>query len=341
MITDFFANDAECTQSVSHAQCDMRAEHGKFLGKSVGDLVRDFEKKKVMLSSCSGPLSHELVSRGGSIVMTAAGALGDSGFGNPRLVFHLDGEQRERYVGDEGTYEALRLSRSVFRRARRPVLSNSPWFIAMNHTVDNRELIPPMFPFGRNSDGLLGILLRACRPDAYIMYLPFGIRHIPPAPRMFSESDMRTYSPRVCDFMGHIAQMARLNPLMRSTADRVTALAAVYRSLGSLPIRDFEEATRSAWMSFADRYVLNLEDRLEQYAYKPEKWAADIEAYVGNLLEFLRSPAPLIPREHRSIGAAGDAESQLEAFRQSVRLFGEALDAWPTLREIVAQHPLI
>ena len=118
----------------------------------------------------------------------------------------MDGAERERYVEDPEAYAIHRLSRFAFRRAERLTVSSSPWLMTLRHAVDNRACIPPTFPFGRNSDGLLGVLIRACRPvPGYGMHLPFGVRHIPPSPRVFSESDLHDFSPRICDFMIHAA----------------------------------------------------------------------------------------------------------------------------------------
>ena len=171
---------AECS-AVAVRECSLLAEHGRYLGRSVGDIVRERGGAEVRLSSCSPAFSRDLAGGKGAVVVTSAGALGDSGFGNPRMVFHLDGERRERYVQDAETYAATRLSRQVFRRAERTTISGSPWLVTLNYAMDNRDFVPPSFPFGRNSDGLLGILLRFCRPDDCTVHLPFGVRHLPPS----------------------------------------------------------------------------------------------------------------------------------------------------------------
>jgi hypothetical protein len=128
---------------------------------------------------------------------------------------------------------------------------------------------------------------------------------------------------------------------MRSPADRVSTLATWYQALGNLSLQDFEEATRSFWMSFIDRYISNMEARLDQYGHSPGLWVADVERYIESLLEFLRTPAPILPREFRTPADAGSSGGQLESFRQSVRLYGEALAAWPTLREIARQQSFL
>ena len=258
------------------------------------------------------------------------------------MCFQLDGTERERYVENPDAYALHRLSRFAFRRAQRRVVASSPWLMTLNHAVDNRGYIPPTFPFGRNSDGLLGVLIRACRPSGYIMHLPFGVRHIPPAPRAFSESDLHDFAPRICDFMIHAADSARLNPVVRVPADRNAALAAHYRALGSLSQRAFDDASRAIWMTFAERYVSTMEMRLNQYDGSPAAWADDVERHVDRLLAFIRDPFPRVPQEIAdALPPTSSTAERLELFRHSVRLFGEALDAWPTLREIAAQHPLI
>jgi len=341
-VTDLFASDEQCSAAIPARDCRILGEHERFLGKGVADIAREVEDSGVLLSSCTSSFAHEIVSGDGAVVMTSAGAVGDSGFGNPRIIFHLDGSRRERYVQDTGAYEVLRLSRIVFRRAECPVITDSPWLVTLNHAVDNRGFVPPTFPFGRNSDGFLGVLLRACRPAAFIMHLPLGIRHIPAEPRTFSESDLHVFVPRICDFMIQAAQGARRGPLVRSTADRVTMLAAHFRAFGSLSSHDFDDATRSVWMSFADRYISNMEMRLNNYGHSPEPWATDVERHIESIIAFLRARGPIIPPEFTAAQlAATTVDEQRELFRRSVGLFGEALDAWPTLREIARQPSIM
>jgi hypothetical protein len=338
-VTDFFAGEEQCSAVVVHER-NLLSEHGQYLGRGVGDIVREREGADVRLSSCSPAFSRDLAGGKGSVVVSSAGALGDSGFRNPRMLFHLDGERRERYVEDAEAYAAIRLSRLVFRRAERPVITNSPWLLTLNYAMDNRELVPPTFPFGRNSDGLMGILLRFCRPDDCIVHLPFGVRHLPPEPRAFAEADMHAFVPRMCDFMIHAVEAALADPFVRAPAGRCAALAAHFRAFGRMSARDFEDATRSVWMRFADRYISNMEARLEAYAHSPEPWVTDVELHIESILEFLRIEAPLIPREFAAAMPGVHIDAQMKLLRESVGLFGDALDAWPTLRELAMKEPL-
>jgi hypothetical protein len=339
---DLSETDELCAAGVPVRERGVRAEHGKFLGRGIADILREFGGSEIILPSCTSSFALELTAGEAAVAVTSAGVVGDSGFGNPRICFQLDGAERERYVEDPEAYAMHRLSRFAFRRAERPTVTSSPWLMALNYAVDNRGSIPPTFPFGRNSDGLLGVLVRACRPSGYIMHLPFGIRHIPPSPRSFSESDLHDFVPRICDFMIYAVDSARLNPIVRVPADRSAALASHYRALGGLSARAFDDASRAVWMTFAERYVSSMEMRLNQYGHSPDAWADDVERHIDRILDFIRDPLPRVPSEiAAALGPSASASDQLELFRKSVRLFGEALDAWPTLREIVTQHPLI
>jgi hypothetical protein len=338
--SDFFTTGEECDAAVPAADRDLFSEHGKFLGKGISALIHDHAGSPVMLSKCTAGLSRDLVSAGGSVLVTSAGLFGDSALGNPRMLFHLDGEARARYVENEARYRDIRLTRIVFRRAERPVLTNSPWLTAVNHAVDNRGLIPPTFPFGRNEDGLLGVLLRACRPNGYVLHVPQAVRHAPPEPRAFSEVDLHSFTPRICDFMIYAAHTARLNPLVRSPSDRMQTLASFYRAFGALSLPDFADAVRAVWMSFADGYISNMESRLEQYGHSPKAWALDVEKHLESLVAFLRTPGPLLPREIAASPAATNDDESLRLFQSSVELFGKALSAWPALRDIAAEGAL-
>jgi hypothetical protein len=339
-VTDYLAT-AEHNTAPPVLEIAILCEHGRYLGRGVGDILRELRGEEVVLSACSSTFSRALAASEGEVVVTSAGALGDSGLGNPRLIFHLDGERRRRYVEDVDTYAAVRLSRNVFRRAERPTLTNSPGLVTLNYAVDNREFVPPFFPFGRNSDGLLGVILRFCRPADTTMHLPFAVRHIPPETRAFSEADLHAFIPRVCDFMIHAAEAARTGPWVRSRHDRVSAMAAHYRSFSSLSPHDFDDAVRSTWMTFADQYIANMETRLDEFGHSPGPWTSDVEQYLENMLDFLGRREPLIPQEFTTMNSSMTVDDQREHFRSSLGLFAEALEAWDTLREIAQEESLL
>jgi hypothetical protein len=333
-VSDLFEDDAGCLSAAPDRPVNMVDVHGAWVGRPIGDLIRE-RGSAVALDSCTASLSRDLCAVEGYVAITAAGALGDSGMANPRLLFHLDGPRRERYVEDESAYERLRRSRIVFRRAERAVVTNSPWLITMNHGVDNREPIPPTFPFGRNSDGLLGALLRTCHPAAHILHLPVAVRHLPPTPRPFTGSDISSFVPRICDFMMESIHAARPGAMVRSPADRIGILGRGLRALGDLPSGEFRDAVRTTWMSFADRYVSHLDARLQAYGRSPAPWGNDAEQYIENLLAFVRSDATAVPVEVAAYaGAAEEPGALLNRFRGFINLFGHALESWPILREV-------
>jgi hypothetical protein len=338
-VSDFFSGEDQHA-SLPAAGSGILALHGTYLGRGVGGMVRDLSSDAVVLSSCGSAFSRELAAEEAFVAVTSAGALGDSGLGNPRLIFHQEGERRARYVEDVAAYKAVRLSRSVFRRAERPTLTSSGGFVTMDCAIDNRGFIPPFFPFGRNSDGLLGVTLRFCRPSGLIMHLPQAIRHAPPGVRTFSEEDLHAFVPRMCDFLIHASGAARTGPFVTSTRERVAALASHLRSFSRLARSDFDDAVRLTWMSFGDRYISTMQGRLDEYGYSPEPWAADVQRHLESMLEFLGKSGPLLPREFPAAMPSSTIEEQRELFRSSIGLYAEALDAWETIREIALEESL-
>ena len=95
-------------------------------------------------------------------------------------------------------------------------------------------------------------------------------------------------------------------------------------------------------MTFAERYISSMEIRLNRYGRSPDSWADDVDQHVDRILDFVRDPLPRIPDEiAAAVQPSAPPGERLDLFRKSVGLFGEALDAWPTLRALVMEHPLI
>ncbi len=338
-LTDFYADDEACARIVGLPSIDLAAEHGRYLGRGVGEIVAG-ARSGVELTSLRSSFAQDLLVDQGEVILTETGVLGDSGLATPRVVFHLDGEQRARWIDEPEGYSLARLARHVHRRVERPTISSSRRLVGIGYALDNRGLVPPTFPFGRKCETFLGTMIRLCRPSSYFLQLPIALRR-QPAPRSFTEGDLHGYTAHVCDFMVEAAEACPVSRYSRSPEARLAGLAAHFRGIAELSLPHFAEAVRSIWMSSANRYVQSLLAQLDRRRYSPPEWAEDVVSHIESLLSFLEGPTPLVPIEFSpaSEGSRATGES-VEQFRSAVGLYGEALEAWPVLREC-ARDPAI
>jgi len=94
---------------------------------------------------------------------------------------------RDLLMDSPEAYARARFSRHFIRAARAWSVSGGEMLVAPQIALDNRLLIPPFLPSGRNCEGILAMVLRRTQPDAFIGHLPFAIVHDPgPLERLFA-----------------------------------------------------------------------------------------------------------------------------------------------------------
>jgi hypothetical protein len=98
---------------------------------------------------------------------------------------HKEPETRRRLLKSEEDYRLALRSREVLRQVRSAAVCHGSPFMSMFFGMDNRTLLPPYFPLGRNEDGTFGYLVGRCLEGSYSGYLPWSLVHDPPTWRSY------------------------------------------------------------------------------------------------------------------------------------------------------------
>jgi len=83
------------------------------------------------------------------VLVSTAGAYGDSAMGNSRSLLTLDDAVRDLAFAN---YAAIRTSRAIVRIPERLGVGTGTQLMTVHVGLDNRELLCPFFPLGRNED---------------------------------------------------------------------------------------------------------------------------------------------------------------------------------------------
>jgi hypothetical protein len=228
----------------------------------------------------------------------------------------------------EEHYARAKVSREVFRGVSRHTISDSAMFIPMNAGLDNRSLLPPFFPVGRNSDGIFAVTLRACAEDAFIGHLPFAVLHSPHEQRVYAQDSIRFAAPRLAEIVPAILAGFSPPPGPATMSGRLSRLGELLVDIGSLRIEEFKEYVESVWAGSASRYIGHLEYLLDLHYGTPGFWAEDVRAFIDNLMDFTMHESAAVPRELSEKQAPAQA---IETCRRIVRRFGELLRWWPVI----------
>ena len=244
------------------------------------------------------------------VAVTACGVAGDSGMGTTAYYASRTGDTRVRLLED---YEINRLTRSVFRSAPHLVLTDATFLMTTCVGFDTRELLPPFFFAGRNSDGTFGVTLRAVTPHL-IAHLPYAIEHRPD-PRT-EESMTATFGQiRINDL---VSLAVRSTTLRGTIEDRTVALGEHLLSWADDP-EELQKLLHHQRIRQLSVVGASLSDLLRKHGHEHEGWTADVKRILRVIEETALTDRHVLPCD-----LEGDTAELFERF-------GRLLIAWPEI----------
>jgi hypothetical protein len=188
---------------------------------------------------------------------------------------------------------------------------------------DNRGFLPPYFPFGRGQDRVFGETVRYLRPDSVSLIHPWAALHLrlestAAANRPHGKRKPSGY-PGSLSFLpleGHASCHAE------SALDRLASLAASYADLGS-------GSSKTLYSLYVERHLRDHAERLDGIERSLALCDNGDPAWVAWLQQ--RGAQARSAVEHEP-DVTGSGET-LDAWREAWLGFGQALRAWPTIRE--------
>jgi hypothetical protein len=326
----FFDNREAALQAVSFVDKDVLGLHEQFLGKTMGDCFAAVAPgEELNLNQLTAVWARRCASGGGRVLLTMNGLVGDCAMTWPRW-YWLSEPSRGRLVRSEAAYRAAFASREVVRSVRAAAIGPGPFCMTYAIGMDNRTLLPPLFPIGRGTDGMFAQMTQRCSQDGLLGHLPWAIVHAPGETRTVPPQVVRTDAAArdlslVIDLCGC---QCTLGMTERSAAERLTALGRHLGGLAALPLREFEEWLRLALWNHAQQELQATEGRLRTWGESPVYWAKDLRDYTRTLTEAMQHREYVVPRE---LQPGRTTEEALELMRQWVGRYGELLQAWPAL----------
>ncbi len=309
------------------ADADIMGWHERPLGRAVSACVAA-AGQGLVTSRAAPALVGRLLKADPVVSATMAGIAGDCGLATPRYLLTLARDDRERVLSSEQSYHSALASREMVRAARRLTISDGRFFMATCCGLDNRELLPPFFPVGRNEDGVFAAVLRTVLRDGLVGHLPIAILHDPAGARRFEQGSLGSWAPRISDTLIMLLEDRRENHLPRSRADGLGRAGTYLQEVAALRGRDFSAYLLDRWMHGLGPYLEHLENLLRIYSDSPDYWAADIQAHTESVVDALSSPEGLVPIDLRPGRSAAEA---MELCRIMIREYGQLLSWWPAI----------
>jgi hypothetical protein len=326
----FLPDRASALRHLPERDIDVVALHEDVLGRDVRSCLEGAGEAGLTSDTLDPALLGQVVNGRPRVAFSMNGLVGDAAIWAPQYLT-LEGLSRERLLESEEAYSRAHQSREVARLPERLTLAASPFCMAYGLGLDNRGFVPPFFPLGRNSDGVLAFALRLCDPAAFAAYLPWALAHVPDGERRFDPPEPWRAATlyRVSDVV--MCALASAGPLPGGleAADRLGVAGRHLEGIAALPLPDFEMVILAEVRKLLGSRVARLEESLRRWGGRPGYWARDVRRALGGLEQALRQPS-LAPCDLPAAGSEAERGGQTRAL---VGLYGRLLQEWPGLQE--------
>ena len=257
------------------------------------------------------------------VLITECGTLGDPGTQDYSWVALMPAESVRRIARDPGQSALALRQAQCWLGVDRPTFAPGANFSQITG-FDNRDFLPPYFPFGRGQDRLFGDTVRFLFPGHLALVHPWAVLHL-----RVQEAAAPASRPRgrvgPGDFPGYLT----FGPLAQGGSchaaearERLDALAAAFSDLGSAPAQALSR--------------LYLENRLRELAGHMETLRRNLAASDGGeptwqdgLRKTLQEYRADMEREPDLTGR----QETIPLWRSAWTGFGQALRDWPLIRE--------
>ncbi len=326
----FFENSQEALQAVKPATVDLLSVHEHTLGKSVGAIITQCTQSgsEVKIDQLSGNFLERLSRPQAHVALSFTGVVGDTGMEFFQQRLFMRGETLDRLASNPGRYPRLLRSRHMLRTSARLAISDNAFCMGMHMGMDNRQLLPPFMPTGRNEDGLFGAMIRLCHPNAFKAHLPrYAVQHLPPEERRYPENGIAFRPLRANDLLVYIV-LTQDGNLVGEGAQALHTLGDIFTRLTRLPIKAFSDYLRKHALQAVHTDMFRAEHLLATEPDKPDCWRNDVTHYLASARGAVTRPDFAVP-----IDLPGNPEERLVEFRQRVSAYGQLLIHWPALVE--------
>jgi hypothetical protein len=312
---------------------DVLAIHEQLLGNGLGDCITaQGAGENLDLERAGAGFFRNLETTGGGVRLTALGVRGDSGMSSTLYFLTLEGPSRLRLLRSEAGYLHALAGHEIVRAVTNPTVGDGGFCMALHLGLDNRRLLPPFLPLGRNQDGVFGALVRCCFPGSYFGYLPWLIVHRRDVPRRFAREEVWGSAAGLQSgqmFQALVGSFAP-GPDRANPAKNLRMLGQAFCEWGSAAPADFEEWLRLNLWNQVSRQVVQLETQLKSFAGQPAFWANDVTRVLAVWRQALASADYTVPRDLGDAFGVGEART---LFQRLVKKFGQLLQAWPDMME--------
>lgn len=326
----FFPTRAAAIEAATPADVDFLAVHGRLLGRRVDELAGMCDVDTLadgcvhMTAAVDGRASLR-------VRATFAGLAGDAATYCPETLLFSTGRWKVA-LSTPATYEMAFASRECHRIADTYVVTHDPHFMAGCVALDNTAATPPFMPFGRNEDGVFGVMLTVCEPDVAYAHVPVGVIHDADPP----SSDAIRLCPAATETRSSEALIALLQAHARGamlvgSGGRLSRLGTWFEGLAAMEHDGFRSLLTRALLERRQRELTLIDSAVTGRTEYPEYWVRDMIGYREILLDSMVGEAFFTPVEFRDTVLGGRTLAGVQVF---IAELGAGLREWHDLWQL-------
>jgi hypothetical protein len=325
----FFESRAEALSAAIPADVDLRAIHGRVLGSSLASLLGGRLDDVNFESACGHMAAAVAEADRRTVRVTFSGLAGDAARYCSHGVIFRPGPLRQRLWSDERAFRTAITSREVAVIAPGVIVTHDASCVGYCMGIDNRALVPPFMPAGRNEDGVWGATLAFMDPTALFAHVPVGVRHESDRPPTYEDVMPSARQSRIADLLLFVINRVARATFAVTPADRLRHLGALFTQAGSLSLAEFRLLAAEARLSMLTADIAQADAATKDPAC-PAWWREAVSEYERTFRKHVASPDFFLPAEFKGVGTTDDGFAAAQAF---VRSFGEILTWWPEMWE--------
>lgn len=339
---EFYSDRQQWPAPATSGGRDPVARHMRCLGMPVADCLRELGPGRPQPESLHHAeiLLTDRYTTDSRVLVTECGSLGDPGTGHNQWLTRLSAGSRAALESDPSVLDTALTRRNCWMGRRQHAFTPASNMSQISGS-DNRDFLPPYFPFNRVEDRLFGQTVSFVFPHHWSLDQSWCTPHRPMPERTWSERDndftLTTHFPGSLVYLPEsLSERCRVGDIQ----GRLRHLAHHYLGLADCPddrlVRKFE---RSWYGRRAGKLVEIDRVALESSGAAPA-WKNYLERAYRQVLH--SSLGAVSPESIRSEYPPLDGTEALAFWKNSWREYAQSLLAWPEIREAARRllgHP--
>ena len=331
-----FASEQALLQQASYRDTDPLSEHARCLGMNLAPAIVELHGDALgqdSLHEANAALLNTLQADS-PILVTQCGSWGDPGVPGSNWFTHLGTESLQRAAATPGGLSAAMHNRHYWLGRSRPNISKMA-VMSQATGLDNTHLLPPYFPAFRGEDYLFASMLLYLHPGSAVLDYDWCVPHLPLEQRSAGGQDSpalpRGGLPLCARYLSDRVDYDQGIP----PETRLQKLALLLRELA-------QSKPAGLLATFRTELARQQADELQQLSTQLQNaptlgdggWEEFLRRSHEQLTTALQSPAS--PLDIPGVPAGLGEEALLRQIQAGIDEFGQALAAWPGMRDTAA-----